>query len=372
MGGIFHDRSDGRQAGAMKEKTAMLSVLVNMVLAAVKIAVGSMSNSASVLAEGLHSGVDIFSSGISLIGIKTAKKPEDRQHPYGHHKFEVMAGLLITVILFATGIWIITQAFRRFMRPLPPEMTTLALGTMLFSAIVNELMARMKIRYGKSENSVSLLSDGVHSRVDVYTSLAVLVGLALSRFWVYADSIAAFVVGFYILKESLSLGKLSADSLLDASAGDEVEKTIRGIAGKQNVELSELKTQKKGSALTANLIITLPGDINIDRATAIGDRLKKALMDGIHRLEYVAVQIESHGLSTESFQPYEPITGLRVGGGIGWRRRGPLKDATRDANGSGPGDDCVCAKCGSRVKHRRSIPCSSMKCPKCGTLMKRG
>ena len=355
----------------MKEKTALLSVLANLVLATVKIAAGILSNSASVLAEGIHSGMDILSSGISLIGIKTAKKPKDREHPYGHFKFEVLAGLLITMILFVTGIGIIYQAYRRFVKPSPLGFTNLALGTMLFSAIVNGLMARMKTHYGKIENSVSLLSDGVHSKIDVYTSAAVLIGVALTRFWVRADSFLALAIGLYIIKESLSLGKESADSLLDASAGEEVEKRIKEIVGKENVALSDLRTQKKGAAITANLKIEFPGTMKIDQATAVADKLKKELMDGIPRLEYIALQIESHDLASASFKPVERVTGIRVGGGIGWQRRGAFKRAIQDANDSGFGGYCFCEKCGYRVRHARGTPCSTLKCPDCGTFMRR-
>ena len=355
----------------MKEKVAFLSVLANLVLATVKIAAGILSNSTSVLADGIHSGVDILSSGISLFGIKKAKKPADREHPYGHFKFEVLAGLFITAILFVTGIGIIYQACRRFAQSSPLGFTNLALGTMLFSAIVNGIMARMKTHYGKTENSVSLLSDGVHSKIDVYTSVAVLIGVALARFWVRADSLLALAIGLYIVKESLSLGKESTDSLLDASAGEEVEKRIKEIVRKENVALSDLRTQKKGLAITANLKIEFPGTMKIDQATAVADKLKKELMDGIPRLEYVALQIESHALATTSFQPVERITGIRYGGGIGWHRRGAHNGTMPDANDPGPGAYCICEKCGNRVRHARGTPCATLKCPDCGTLTRR-
>ena len=333
----------------MKGKVALWSILVNLILAAGKVIVGILTNSASVLAEGIHSGMDIFSSGISLIGIKTAKKPVDKEHPYGHYKFEVLSGLFITLILFVTGIWIIYEAYRRFLRPLPLEFTYLALAIMLFSAVINEIVARMKIHYGKKEVSISLLSDGVHSRIDVYTSLAVMIGLILTRYWVHADSLLALVIGLYIIKESFSLGKESTDSLLDISAGEEVENRIKEIVRKENIELSELKTQKKGSAITANLKIRLPGKLKVDEATVISNKLKKQLVNGINRLEYVAVQIESHDISTGSFRLVEPVTGTKFGRGVGWQRRGKFKETMPESRGFGPDGYCLCEKCGHKV-----------------------
>jgi cation diffusion facilitator family transporter len=87
----------------MKEKIAKISILANVILAGVKITVGIFSNSASVLAEGVHSLMDVFSSLISFFGIKISKKPADKKHPYGHFKFEVLAGFLITLIFIYLG-----------------------------------------------------------------------------------------------------------------------------------------------------------------------------------------------------------------------------------------------------------------------------
>jgi len=104
---------------------------------------------------------------------------------------------------------------------------------MIFSALINEIMARLKIHFGKKENSMALLSDGFHSRIDVFTSLAVFAGLFLTEYWIYADSILAFLVGLYIIKESFSLGREAVDSLLDVSASPEIEEKIKLIANKR-------------------------------------------------------------------------------------------------------------------------------------------
>ena len=211
----------------MKEKIAILSILANVLLAWGKIAVGIFSNSASILAAGIDSFVDIFSSVISYVGIKIAGKPADKEHPYGHYKFEVLGGVIIALIILVTGIGIIYGAFKNLFQPQEIEIGYLAFGIMIFSSIVNEIMARLKTYYGKKENSISLLSDGVHSRIDVYTSLIILVGLCTTPYWVYADSLLAILMGIYIIKEAFLVGKDAAGSLLDVSAGEEIEKTIK-------------------------------------------------------------------------------------------------------------------------------------------------
>jgi len=347
----------------MKEKIAGISVFVNLILAIGKIIIGFISKSASVLAEGMHSSMDVLSSGISLIGIKISKKPVDKKHPYGHYKFEVLSGLIITIFLFFTGIWIIYKAYQGFLNPKIISISYLALGIMLLSVILNEIMARLKMHYGKKENSLSLLSDGVHDKVDVYTSIAVLIGLIIMPYWIYIDSILALLIGLYILKESFSLGKEATDSLLDVSAGEEIEDKIKQIIKKENIEISDLKTQKKGSIVTANLEIKLPNKINIEEATKISNSLKKDLIKNIEPLEYVAIQIKSHNVTDSYFKPKDFVSKIS-GRGFGWQRKGKFKDLIKD-EGRGPEGNCICPKCGYKIKHKRGTPCSTIKCPKC-------
>ncbi|MBU1037048.1 cation diffusion facilitator family transporter [Patescibacteria group bacterium] len=348
----------------MKEKIVAISILVNVILAGGKLIAGFVAGSGAIFAEGLHSGMDILSSAISFVGIKIAKKPVDKKHPYGHYKFEVLAGLIITTILFLTGLFIVVESIREFRNPSPVTIGYLALGVMLASAIINEIMARLKIKYGKKENSVSLLSDGVHSRVDVYASLAVLVGLFFTKYWIYVDSVLALLVGLYIIKESFSLGREAVDSLLDVSAGEEIEEKIKSIAKIQNINIDSLKTQKKGSAVTANLEINLPSNLNVEEATKISDDLRGSLIKEIESLEYVAIQIISHEVETGFYKP-------DFGRGFGWQKKGRFKDKVQEASGKGPNGYCICEKCDYKISHQRGTPCSTLKCPTCNLNLKR-
>jgi cation diffusion facilitator family transporter len=348
----------------MKEKIAVISILANIVLAGGKVTIGIISNSASVLAEGIHSLMDVFSSLISFFGIKIAKKPADKEHPYGHFKFEVLAGFLITLILLGTGLGIIYEAYQKFLNPSLIKIPILALSVMIFSAIINEIMAHLKIHFGKKENSVALISDGIHSRIDVFASIAVFAGLFLTKYWIWTDSILAFLIGLYIIKESFSIGKEAVDSLLDVSAGPEVEEKIKLIAKKENIEIDSLKTQKKGSAITANLEITLPNILKVEEATKISESLREKLMKEIENLSYVAIQIKSHEVETGFYRPV-------FGQGFGWQRRGRFKDKIEEAVGQGPGGYCVCSRCGYKIPHQRGIPCSTLQCPSCKVNLER-
>jgi len=342
----------------MKEKIAIIAILANIILAVGKIFVGIIASSAAVLAEGIHSFMDVFSSAISYIGIKISKKPSDKKHPYGHYKFEVFSGLLITLILLGTGAWIVYEAYQKFLDPSSIKIPVLAFGVMIFSAVVNEIMARLKINFGKKENSISLLSDGVHSRIDVYASLAIFIGLFLTKYWIYADSLLALLIGLYIIKESFSLGREAIDSLLDVSAGEEVEEKIKLIVAEKKIGISSLKTQKKGSAVTANLEIKLSNNLSVEEATKISNNLRERLINEIESLQYVVIQIQSHEVETGFYKPV-------FGKGFGWQRRGKFKGEVEEAAGKGPSGYCICSKCGYKIAHQKGIPCSDLECPKC-------
>jgi cation diffusion facilitator family transporter len=352
----------------MKEKIAVISILSNIVLAGGKITAGFISNSSSVLAEGIHSLMDVFSSLISFFGIKISKKPADKKHPYGHFKFEVLAGFLITLILLSTGIWIIYEAYQKFLNPSLIKIQILTFSVMIFSAIINEIMARLKIHFGKKENSVALISDGFHSRIDVFASLAVFLSLILNKYWIFTDSIFAFLIGLYIIKESFSIGKETIDSLLDVSATPEIEEKIKEIAKSQRIEISDLKTQKKGSVFTANLEINLPQDLKVEEATKISESLRENLMKEIKNLIYVAIQIKSHEVETGFYRP--TFGGFGFGQGFGWRRRGSFEGKI-EAQGKGLGGYCVCTHCGYKISHQRGVPCSTLICPNCKIHLKR-
>jgi cation diffusion facilitator family transporter len=348
----------------MKEKIAIISILANVILAGSKILIGYISHSASILAEGFHSLTDIFSSLIGYFGIKTAQKPLDKEHPYGHYKFEVLGGVIITLILLATGLGVVYDAYRNFLMSEKLQVGYLGFSIMLLSVMINYATSKIKIYYGKKENSFTLLADGSHDRADVLVSAAVLVGLFLSKYWIYADSILAFLIGLYIIKESFVLGKEAVDSLLDVSAGEEIENKIRSIVKENNIETLSLKTQKKGSSITANIEIGLDKDLKIEKATRISENLKTRLMKEIENLSYIAIQIKSHSMESSFYKP-------AFGKSFGWQRKGKFKEKVEKAAGKGPDGNCVCPKCGYSAPHEKGIPCSTLKCPNCNINLER-
>jgi cation diffusion facilitator family transporter len=342
----------------MKEKIAVISILANVFLAASKITMGFISHSSAILADGFHALTDIFSSLIGYFGIKTSQKPVDQKHPYGYYKFEVLSGLIIVLILLASGIGIIYEAYQKFLSPEQIKIDYLVFSVMVLSILINFFTSRLKIYYGKKENSLTLLSDGTHDKVDVLASIAVLGGIFLSKYWIYADSILAVLIGLYIIKESFPLGKEAIDSLLDVSAGVETEEKIKTIAKTQNIKITSLKTQKKGSAVTADLGIEVPSNLSVEEATKISNVLREKMIEKIESLQYVAIEITSHEMETGFYKP-------AFGKGFGWQKQGRFRGEIGEAKGGGPGGHCVCPQCGYEIPHKSGVPCPTLECPKC-------
>lgn len=348
----------------MKDKgkliISFIAVITNLLLAAGKVIVGIISKSTAIIADGINSSTDVIASLIGYIGIKAADKPADKEHPYGHGKAEVISGFIITLIIFISGIWILYDAIKGFFNDQELSISYLAFIVMGSSALINGIMSYVKVHYGKRYDSISLVSDGVHSRIDLIVSLAIFIGLFFIRYYSNIDSILAILVGSYIIKESLGLGKESTDLLIGRSAEPEIEDNIKGLIKKQGIELDDLKTQKKGSLITANIKIKLPKDASVDEATSVSKDLRKQLLESIPNLQYIAIQVEALDFS-EGY--YKPPQGL--GKAIRWKGRMP------HGKGLGPQGYCVCKKCNEKVKHVKGVPCYKTKCPNCGSVMTR-
>ncbi len=310
-----------------KETVSIVSMVANLVFGLLKVGLGLVAKSSALMAEGLHSGIDVISSGITFIGIKVAKREPTKEHPYGWGRAEVLAGLAVTVFLTLAGLGIIREAVTTlFSGQHEAEINILALLVMLASVGINEVLARLKIKIGQKEESLALIADGKHSRVDVLSSAAVLVGLGLTHFFPIADSLTALLVGIYVLYETVILGKEITENLLDV-ADLEVEKEIGKICQEQQVNLVTLKTRKIGALTLAELEISLPTETKISRADDLISELQETLIAKTPRLEYVVVQIKGIGKRSRMLRGQCPETLERLGPKkLGWRVAIPYRD----------------------------------------------
>ncbi|HHE76429.1 MAG TPA: cation diffusion facilitator family transporter [Candidatus Parcubacteria bacterium] len=309
-----------------KEKVSILSAFVNAILTASKLFFGLMIGSAALIADGVHSGIDIISSFGVYLGIKVAKKPVDEKHPYGHYRAESLAGLFVIVLLSSSALWIIYEAILDLLAKSQQEIfSTGAIILVIITIIVNELMARLKFYYGRKDESLSLVADAEHSRADVLSSIGVLIPLFFAKYFPPIDGITAFLIGGYILFESFKLGQEITDSLLDVSNKD-MEGKIRKICQSHKIEISDLKTRKIGSANFAEIKIKLPLKLKVEDVQKITDTLEDRLLKNIPELKQIVISIEAYKMERSVILPK---LGKKIGEFEGFEQIGPEKKGER-------------------------------------------
>lgn len=275
-----------------KEKVSVISIISNLVLGGFKLGLGFAVKSSALVAEGIHTGIDVILSIVTLIGIRVAKREPTGVHPYGWARAEVLAGFLITLFWLVSSLFIIWDAVSELTRgEFGAEVNVLALLVMVVSAVVYGILAQAKIRIGQREESLALIADGQHTRIDVLSSVGVLVGLVISIFSPIADSLTALVVGLYSFLEAVILGKEITENLLDV-ADLEVEEQIKKICRKEQVNIADLKTRKIGSLISAELKLVVPAEVKVGRVDDLITELQGKLIAQIPRLEYVVIQIK--------------------------------------------------------------------------------
>ncbi len=200
-----------------KTRAAALSIASNSLLILVKISVGLAMGSISVVAEGLHSMLDLMAAIIAFFGIRIASRPPDSEHPFGHGKAEsVSAGIEGGLIFLAAAI-IVFEAGRRIFAGVSLQLLEVGMGVMLLSAVVNIVVSRYLFRVARRTESVALEADAWHLTTDVYTSLGVMAGLVVVRLTGFdlLDPLIAMGVAGLIVKAAWDVTRKSWMGLLD-------------------------------------------------------------------------------------------------------------------------------------------------------------
>ncbi len=210
-------------------------LIANFVVAIIKIGIGLAWKSQSVMADGIHSVSDGASNIVGLIGIWLASKPRDREHPYGHSKYEIVASLLIGIMLAVMSVRILTQAITSFSKPFDFTMDAGQVLLMVFTIVLNGVVAITEFRLGRKLNSTILVTDSLHTRGDLLISGAVLVGMlgiqAGLPGWV--DGAMSILVAIAVLVSAWKIMKSCVDVLVDSNCIDsrEVKNLLISIPG---------------------------------------------------------------------------------------------------------------------------------------------
>jgi cation diffusion facilitator family transporter len=267
-----------------KVKAARWSIISNTSLVVMKLAIGFLMGSVSVLSEAIHSGLDLLASVIAFYAVGKAGKPADERHPYGHGKWENVSGVVEALLILAAALYILYEAGMRMTKG--GEIEHLGLGTavMAVSAIVNWFMSGYLFRVAKKTRSVALDADAWHLRADVYTSAGVLAGLAAIYLTgiTLLDSIVAIGVALLIIKSSIDLTVSAMRDIFDERLPAEDEERIRKVLTSHEGEcigFHRLRSRKSGSLRFIDLHLVVPRSWSIEQAHSLGDAIEKEIME---------------------------------------------------------------------------------------------
>ena len=276
------------------EDAARLSTIVVLALSILRGVVSVASGSIALLAGTIDSFSDVFSSIAVWAGLNIAKKKPTERFPYGYYKAETFALLMVSLILIASSILIMWDSFQKFFEVYIISFSDLALVVSALSAIVYYLLAKYKMRIGRKIGSQALISEGLHSMIDVYTSVLVFVGVFLGVLgYPFGEALIGFMIGLYVLIRGLLFGKDAALVLMDVSPSPQRVKEMREIA--ENVRgvkgTHEIRLRKSGPVFFGEMHVELQEGLSLEKAHAISEEVEAKIKEHFKDLELVTVHV---------------------------------------------------------------------------------
>jgi len=278
------------------KRTTLVGALVNVLLAAGKIAAGWVGQSHALIADGIHSLSDLLSDGLVLLAGHKASEAPDTEHPYGHGRFETVATLALGFLLLAVALGIAWDATSRLFAPLAllkPE--PIALLAAVISILVKEALYWYTRHYGQRVRSDLLLANAWHHRSDAISSIVVLIGIGGTLAGLpYLDAVASVIVAFMIAKIAWDLGSEASRELVDTGLSPErlreISQVIRRSTGVRDVHM--LRTRTLAGNAAADVHVLVDRDISVSEGHAISLVVEGRLKRAIDRLTDITVHID--------------------------------------------------------------------------------
>jgi cation diffusion facilitator family transporter len=293
-------QSSADSRGELARSSAVLvarGIALNATMAAAKIAGGVLGNTYALIADGVESLLDIFSSALVWAGLRVAARPPDENHPYGHGKAEPLAGLAVATFVFLAAGWIGWHAMKEIVTPHHgPHWGTLP----LLAAIIAVKMAfsRRLVRAGREAGSTSLGIEAWHHYADALTSAAAFIGITIAIIggegYESADDWAALAACVVIAWNGVSLARRALDDVMDVAVPREFENQIRDVAaavpGVRGID--KCRVRKSGLSHLVDIHVEVDGSLSVREGHDIAGAVKHALLRSPHGVSDVLVHIE--------------------------------------------------------------------------------
>lgn len=273
------------------------AIAINLVLALIKISTGVIGNSYALVADGIESTTDIFSSLIVFGGLRISTRPPDENHPYGHGKAESLAAMVVAIFLIAAAFLIAVQSIKEIRAPQssPAWYTLVVLGIII---VIKELLYRRMRKVGDSLDSSSLRSDAWHHRSDAITSLAAFMGISIALIggegYESADDWAALLACSIIFVNGVRLLRPALNEVMDAAPSDAIEERVVETASSVDgvVAIEKCRIRKSGLGYLMDIHVEVKSDLTIREGHDIGHAVKDRLLASELPVSDVIVHIE--------------------------------------------------------------------------------
>ncbi len=272
----------------------ILILVLNWLVALIKILYGFFSRCESITADGFHSLSDGTSNVIGLIGIHFACQPKDKDHPYGHKKYETLFSLAIAAMLFWVCFNLLREGIKRIHQPVLPRIDVISFAIMLFTLAVNVWVMRYEYRQGRRLQSDILVSDSMHTRADIFTSISVIIAMvAIKSGYPVFDSIATIIISLFIAWAAFNIAKESSNILCDTAPIIDVKKISDIVLGIKGVNAChKIRTRGRHDDIHLDLHVQVSPDMHMDTAHKISYIIEEEIKRNIPEITDVLVHME--------------------------------------------------------------------------------
>lgn len=288
------------------KKAVRVAILANCFLTVFNIIVGVMSGSYALISEGAHTLSDIVTSIVAYAGFKIGQKPADEEHPIGHGRAEAISGLIIVLFLAMVAYEIMSGAVHKFLNPATITIPdTYAAIMAVFGIIINFSISEYIINIGKEIKSPAIIADGKHQKTDIFSSVAVLLGVIVSNMgYPILDPFIGLIIGFLILKTAYEIGKANLDNIMGKLPSQEFIDRIKEIADNTPPaqEAHNIKVDYLGSYALVTLHVKLDGSLTLDETHEIVHKVQDNIINEIPEVKYVMVHACPIGLQYDHNQ----------------------------------------------------------------------
>ena len=288
------------KAESQGARIAIASMVLSGTLAVAKLVAGWLAGSTSVVADGVESAGDVLASGIVLLGLTIAARPPDRNHPYGHGRFETLTGLVTGLGLALVGAGIIWKSLQDIgLRHAPPA--AFALWPVAASVVLKSVMATLKLRVGRRIRSAALVADAWNDAVDILSGLVALCAVWLARHdparFLAADHFGGAVIGCIVILLGLRVVHETSLTLMDTMPSEAMLADIRAAALKVPgaLDVEKCYARKTGLRYHVDLHLEVDPELTVRRSHAIAEQVRHRVREELVWVEDVLVHVEPYG-----------------------------------------------------------------------------